>query len=40
VYDAEHEFALNEDFMRDQEIGVLGDRPGQRVLDRDDGGGD
>jgi hypothetical protein len=40
VHDAEQEFALNEDFMRDQKVGMLGDRAGQRVFDGDDGGGD
>src|SRR5258706_3636064 len=40
VYDAEQEFGLNKDFLRDQEIGVFGDRAGQRVLDGDDSGGD
>ncbi len=40
VHDAQQEFALDEYVTRHQKIGMLGDRPGQRVLDGDYGGGD
>ena len=40
VHDAQPEFALNEDVSCDEQISMLSDRAGQRVLDGDYGGGD
>ena len=40
MHDAQQEFALDEDFPRNEEIGMLSDRARQGVLDGDHGGGD